>query len=74
MSQQRAYNLIFKDYPDILTIEQLCDMLGGISIKTGYRMLRCGKIKGFKIGKRYKIPKVNVLKYLELFDENAEQE
>lgn len=74
MSKRQAYNLIFKDYPDILTIEQLCDMLGGISVKTGYRLLKSEKIKGFKIGKRYKIPKVNVLKYLELFDENSEQE
>ena len=34
ISQQEAYKLMLKAYPDVLTIQQMCDILG-ISTKTG---------------------------------------
>ena len=44
ISQRDAYKLMLKDYPDVMSIEQMCEILS-ISIKTGYRILREGKIR-----------------------------
>lgn len=66
MKPQDVYKLLFSNYPDIVTVEQLCEMLGGISSKTGYRLLKSGEIKSFIIARRYRIPKISVLEYLGL--------
>lgn len=42
LSQRDAYKLMLKEYPDVLGIDQMCEILG-ISTKTGYRILREGK-------------------------------
>lgn len=47
MKSQDAYKLLFCDYPDVVTVEQMCEMLGGISTKTAYRLLKAGTIKSF---------------------------
>lgn len=57
---------IFRKYPDVVDVPQLCEMLGGsrpVSKKTAYRMLNAGKIKAFRIGRSYRIPKVNVIRF-----------
>ncbi|MBQ6432208.1 MAG: helix-turn-helix domain-containing protein [Oscillospiraceae bacterium] len=41
-------------------------MLGGISTKTCYELLSSGQIKAMKIGRAYRIPKINVMKYLKI--------
>lgn len=66
MKIEDAYTHVFKDYPDVVNIEQMCRMLGGISTKTGYQLLRSGKIEAFLIGRKYMIPKINILQYLKL--------
>ena len=53
-------------YPDVVSIEQMCQMLGGIGKKTGYRLLKEKKIEAFKIGKSYKIPKIQIISYLKV--------
>lgn len=58
MKTQDAYKLIFREYPDVVTVEQMCEMLGGLSTKTGYQLLKSGAIKYFVLGRRYRIPKV----------------
>lgn len=68
MKAQEAYKMMFRDYPDVVTVEQMCEMLGGISIKTGYRLLKNGTIKSFVVGRRYRIPKLYIFEYLELVD------
>lgn len=45
MKSQEAYQLVFCDYPDIVNVEQMCEMLGGISQKTAYRLLKMGQSK-----------------------------
>jgi excisionase family DNA binding protein len=60
--------MIFKNYPDVVDVEQMCKMLGGISMKTGYRLLHEDKIKHFKIGRTYKIPKLYILEYLRILN------
>ena len=58
------YDVMFTQYPDVVNISQLCEMLGGISEKTAYRLLKSGVIKSIYVGKRYLIPKPYVLDYL----------
>ena len=60
--------MMFRDYPDVVTVEQMCEMLGGISTKTGYRLLKSGAIKSFVVGRRYRIPKLYIFEYLELVE------
>lgn len=61
---KETYTLMFTDYPDIVTLVQMRKMLGGISNTLAYRMLREKKIKSKKVGREYKIPKVNVINYV----------
>lgn len=67
LNQQEAYDLLFQDFPDVVNISDMCEMLGGISNKTAYRLLQENKISYFKIGRIYKIPKINIIMYLNLF-------
>ena len=59
-----TYNLMFTDYPDIVNLVQMRKMLGGISNTLAYRILKENIIKSRKVGKEYKIPKVNVINYM----------
>ena len=52
------------DYPDIVNIDQLREMLGGVGYKAAYRLLHDGSIRCFKIGKAFRIPKTSVIEYL----------
>ena len=61
---KETYTLMFTDYPDIVNLVQMRKMLGVISNTLAYRMLREKKIKSKKVGREYKIPKVNVIKYM----------
>jgi hypothetical protein len=61
---KETYTFMFTDYPDIVNLTQMRKMLGGISNTLAYRMLREKKIKSKKVGREYKIPKVNVIKYV----------
>lgn len=67
MKKTETYASIFKDYPDVVTVEQMSKMLG-ISTKTAYRLLENNTIEHFKIGRIYKIPKYHILTYLNLLD------
>jgi len=61
---KETYSLMYTDYPDIVNLVQMRKMLGGISNSLAYRMLREKKIKSKKVGREYKIPKVNVINYI----------
>lgn len=65
---QETYSTIFKQYPDVVTVEEMSQMLG-ISTKTAYQLLKENKIKHFMIGRIYKIPKYHILAYLDLLQE-----
>ena len=58
------YAKMLKKYPDVLKIEQMCEALGGMSTKTGYKMLRDGRIGSVKVGREYRITKVDIIDYL----------
>lgn len=56
--------VMFEDYPDVVDINGLCKMLGGISRKLAYRLLINQDIRSARIGRSYKIPKICVIEYL----------
>ena len=43
--------------------KEMCEILS-ISTKTGYRILREGKILSLKVGRAYRIPKAHLFTYL----------
>lgn len=65
-----VYNALFKEYPDVVGVEQMSEMLH-ISTKTVYKLLRENKIKYFMIGRIYKIPKINILYFLTTMDNSV---
>lgn len=65
MSFGEVYDRVLKEYPDILTVEEMSHALG-ISTKTGYHLLRENRIEHLKAGRSYRIPKAHLLAYLRL--------
>jgi len=66
LSNREIYRVVFKDYPDVLTVKQVSQLLG-VSTKTVYRILRNGALSSLKIGREFRVPKVNVMKYVKVF-------
>lgn len=57
-------NTMFESYPDVVEVDDLRKMLGGISRRLAYRLLADQEIRSVKVGRAYKIPKVCVIEYL----------
>lgn len=70
MSFSDVYKEVLKDYPDILTVEEMSKALG-VSSKTGYQLLRDNKIEHLKVGRAYRVPKAHLLSYLRFDLQNA---
>ncbi|MCD7996968.1 MAG: helix-turn-helix domain-containing protein [Clostridiales bacterium] len=51
------------NYNDILNFDELCTILG-ISCNPALTLLKTQKIKAFKIGRIWKIPKISVEDYI----------
>lgn len=64
MDIKEQYSKMFSNYPDIIDIEQMRDMLGGISRTLAYRLIKENEVKAMKIGRQYKIPKANIISYI----------
>lgn len=60
---KELYQMMFPDYPDIVTVKQLRDMLG-VSRALAYKLISDGEIQAVKIGTSLKIPKVSVINYV----------
>lgn len=54
---------MFRDYPDVLTPQQVQEMLG-VGQRLTYQLLREGKIQNVRMGKLYRVPKAAVIDYL----------
>ena len=50
-----------------MNIDDMCTALN-ISTKTGYKLLKEGKISAMKVGRTYRIPKIHVLAYLRIVE------
>lgn len=62
-NQNSTCRQLLAAYLDVLDVEQMCTALG-VSSRTGYRLLRDGAVKGIKVGRAYRIPKLRVIEYL----------
>ena len=60
---KELYQMMFPDYPDIVTVHQLQKMRG-ISRNLAYELINDGEVQAIKIGNKYKIPKVSVINFV----------
>ena len=58
------YNSLFANYPDVVRVHQLKEMLPKIGKNKIYKLLKDRKIHSKKIGRDYYIPKVSIINYL----------
>ena len=58
------YGNLFKDYPDVVKVKELKEMLPRMGKNKIYDLLKDKKIYPKKIGRDYYIPKVSIIKYL----------
>ena len=72
ISQRDAYKIMLKEYLDILSVEQVSEVLG-ISTKTCYKLLRAGTICCLKVGRSYRIPKAHLFTYMSIGGETVEK-
>lgn len=56
----------FSSYPDVVNVKERCEMLGGINVKTGRKLLRENQIQHFKIGRVYYVPKIHIMNFLKI--------
>lgn len=54
---------LFKEYPDVLSVEQLSEMLR-IGKVLAYRLIRNSEIKSRKVGRKYLIIKQSVIDFI----------
>lgn len=61
-----CYGLMFSEYPDIVNIRQLQAMqvIGRVAADPQHGLLGEGEIGCIKLGNTYKIPKINVIRYV----------
>ena len=60
---KELYQMMFPEYPDIVTVRQLREMLG-ISRQLAYDLIADGEVQAIKIGNSFKIPKVSVINFV----------
>ena len=54
---------MFCNYPDALTLTDFANMLG-ISTKLASKLIKDGAVEAIKVGREYRIAKVNAIRYL----------
>ena len=57
------YKVMFTEYPDLLSINELRNMRG-VSKHKAYDLINDGSINAIKIGNAFRIPKINVINYI----------
>ncbi len=63
ITQKEAYRLMLQEYPDVMNIEQVSEVLG-VSTKAVYGLIKSGHLSVLKIGRTYRIPKIRLVAYL----------
>ena len=64
MRTRMYYEELFLTYPDVVTVSQFCEMLGGIGHNTARKLLRSNRVEHFYIRNTYLIPKDCVIDYV----------
>ena len=73
ISQEDMHLIMFREFPDVLTINEVCKILG-VSTKTGYKLISTGKLHALKVGRSYRVPKVYLFTYLCKDDQPPQEE
>ena len=55
---------MFENYDDILTVEEACEALK-IGYNAIYELLNTGKLKGYRNGRVWRIPKMALVEYIQ---------
>lgn len=58
------YESYFTSYPDVVTLDQFRQMLGGLGDNQARKLMRQNHVKHFYIRGTYLIPKSNVIDYI----------
>lgn len=58
-----VYHTMFADYPDIVGVDQLCEMLD-LKYKTVCKFVREGKIPRMPDGRKIRVAKIEVINYV----------
>ena len=61
-NQSKSYEL-FSDYPDILSVQQLMELLQ-IGKVLAYKLIESKKFKAVKIGREYKVLKNSIIDFI----------
>ena len=56
--------MMFRSYPDVMTVKQLAAALG-IGINKAYEIVNDGTINSKRIGRRILIPKLHLVDYIQ---------
>ena len=59
----RQYSVMFREYPDALTPQQVQEMLG-IGRRKTYELLQSSRLQSVRMGRIYRVPKLTVIDYL----------
>ena len=59
----QAYEMIFRNYPDVIGVKEVSSMLGMCSKKV-YELIHNGKLLAIPCGKKFKVAKLSVIEYL----------
>lgn len=59
-----AVTAMFDGYGDVLTVKEVCILLR-ISKNMAYKLVHAGEIRCVRVGNRYRIPKTEVVRFLE---------
>ncbi len=63
ITMTQAYDVMFKNYPDVVGVKELSNMLG-ICSKKVYELIHSGAISVIPCGKVYKAAKISVIDYI----------
>ena len=55
---------MFENYDDILNVEEACEALK-IGYNAMYELLNAGKLKGYRNGRVWRIPKASLVEYIQ---------
>lgn len=70
VSQQELYQTVFREYPDVMDVKQASALLG-VSTKTVYNLIAAGALSALRVGRSFRIPKVNIMRYLKIIEPSA---
>ena len=63
MTDYEAYDKLFSEYPDVVTIKEISKMLG-LGIRNTYKLVSDGKLHSLNCCKKIMVTKVEVINYV----------